>query len=40
MPQVNDLSRSLAAFDQNTTVTVVVELSEANWLIAGLVSRY
>ncbi len=37
MPQVNDLSRSLAAFDQNTTVTVVVELSEANWLIAGLV---
>ena len=37
MTQVNDLSRSLAAFDQNTTVTVVVELSEANWLIAGLV---
>jgi len=35
--QVNDLSRSLAAFDQNTTLTVVVELSEASWLVAGLV---
>src|ERR671910_3706976 len=33
----SDLSRSLAAFDQNTALTVVVELSEASWLVAGLV---
>jgi len=32
MSQVDDLSRSLAAFDRNTTLTVVVELSEASWL--------
>src|SRR5467141_3411773 len=37
MSQVDDLSRSLAAFDQNTTLTVVVELSEASWMVAGLV---
>ena len=37
MRQVSDLSRSLAAFDQNTALTVVVELSEASWLVAGLV---
>ena len=37
MTQVDDLRRSLAAFDQNTSLIVVVELSEASWLIAGLV---
>lgn len=37
MNRVSDLSRSLAAFDQNTALTVVVELSEASWLVAGLV---
>lgn len=37
MSQVSDLSRSLAAFDQKTALTVVVELSEASWLVAGLV---
>jgi transposase len=37
MSQVSDLSRSLAPFDQNTTLTVVVELSEASWLIAGMI---
>src|SRR5919112_4637108 len=37
MSQVSDLSRSLAPFDQNTTLTVVVELSEASWLVAGLI---
>jgi transposase len=37
MSQISDLSRSLAAFDQNTALTVVVELSEASWLVAGLV---
>jgi len=33
----NDLSRSLAAFDQASTLVAVVELSLANWLVAGLV---
>ena len=37
MTQVDDLSRSLVAFDQNTTVVVVVEMSEQSWLVAGLV---
>jgi len=40
MTQVDDLSRSLAAFDQITSlvvVVVVVEMSEASWLVAGLV---
>lgn len=37
MRQFDDLSRSLAVFDQNATLTVVVELSEASWLVAGLV---
>lgn len=37
MTQVDDLSRSLAAFDQNTSLVMVVELSEASWLVAGLV---
>jgi len=36
MSQVSDLSRSLVPFDQNITLTVVVELSEASWLVAGL----
>jgi transposase len=33
----NDLSRSLVAFDQNSTLVAVVELSLSSWLIAGLV---
>jgi len=37
MTQVDDLSRSLAAFDQNTSLVMVVEMSEASWLVAGLV---
>ncbi len=37
MTQVDDLSRSLAAFDQITSLVVVVEMSEASWLVAGLV---
>jgi len=38
MTQVDDLSRSLAAFDQITSLVVVVEMSEASWLVAGLVA--
>jgi hypothetical protein len=37
MRQLNDLSRSLAAFDQDTTLIAVIELSQASWLIAGIV---
>src|SRR5438067_12251572 len=33
----NDLSRSLVAFDQNSTLVAVIELSLKSWLIAGLV---
>lgn len=36
MPQVDDLSRSLVAFDQDATLIVVVEMSEASWLVAGM----
>ena len=35
--QRNDLSRSLVAFDQSSTLVAVVELSLKTWLIAGLV---
>ena len=35
--QRNDLSRSLVAFDQNSTLVAVVELSLKKWLVGGLV---
>ena len=35
MPHVDDLSRSLVAFDQDATLIVVVEMSEASWLVAA-----
>jgi transposase len=35
--QRNDLSRSLVAFDQNSTMVAVVELSVKSWLVAGMV---
>jgi transposase len=34
----NDLSRALVAFDQNSTLVAVVELSLNNWLVAGFVA--
>src|SRR6187549_3145716 len=37
MTHVDDLSHSLVAFDQSTTMAVVVEMSESSWLVAGLV---
>jgi transposase len=37
MAQTDDLSRCLAAFDQDTTLVVVVEMSQSNWLAAALV---
>src|SRR5712671_2651604 len=36
MPQPNDLSRSLVALDQNSTMIAVVELSQSSWLVAGM----
>jgi transposase len=39
MTQVDDLSRSLDTFDQDTSLTVVVEMSKASWLVAGMVPR-
>jgi transposase len=36
MPQLNDLSRSLVALDQDTTIIAVVELSQSSWLVAGV----
>jgi len=32
MPQPNDLSRSLAAPDQDSTLIAVIEMSQASWL--------
>src|SRR5438094_1274358 len=37
MPQPNDLSRSLIALDQNSTIIAVVELSDSSWLVGGVV---
>jgi transposase len=37
MPQSNDLSRSLVALDQDSTLIAVVELSQSSWLVTGLV---
>src|SRR5207302_5957241 len=37
MPQPNDLSRSLVALDQNSTIIAVVELSRSSWLVGGVV---
>ena len=37
MAQVNDLSRSLTAFDPISTLVVVVDMSKASWLVSGVV---
>ena len=37
MPQPNDLSRSLAVFEQDRTLVAVIEMSQSNWLVAGIV---
>src|SRR6516225_7680639 len=36
MPQPNDLSRSLVALDQDSTIIVVVEMSQSSWLVGGV----
>ena len=35
MKRVEDLSRSLLTFDQESAVVAVIELSNASWLVAG-----
>src|SRR5215218_138042 len=37
MPRPNDLSRSLVALHQDSTLMAVVELSQSSWLVAGIV---
>ena len=37
MAQVDDLSRSFAAFEQNATLVAVLEMSQSSWLAAGVV---
>jgi transposase len=37
MQQPNDLSRSLAALDQDSTLIAVIEMSQSSWLVAGMV---
>ena len=36
MPQPNDLSRSLVALDQDSTLIAVVEMSQSTWLVGGV----
>jgi hypothetical protein len=37
MPQPNDLSRSLAAFDEDSTLIAVIEMSQSSGLVAGVI---
>jgi transposase len=37
MLQSNDLSRSFTALNQDTTLIVVIEMSQSIWLVAGMV---
>src|SRR6266700_402108 len=37
MRRPNDLSRSLAPFNQDTTLIAVIEMSQSSWLVAGMV---
>jgi transposase len=37
MPQPNDLSRSLAPLEQDSTLVAVIELSQSSWLVSGTV---
>ena len=37
MPQPNDLSRSLTALDQDSTLIAVIEMSQASWLVGAMV---
>jgi transposase len=36
MPKPSDLSRSLTALEQDSTLIVVIEMSQSSWLVAGI----
>ena len=40
MPQPNDLSRSLVALDQDSTIIAVVEMSQSSWLVGGVIPGF
>jgi len=35
--QLDDLSRSPTPLDQDSTIITVIEMSQATWLVAGIV---
>jgi len=37
MPKFDDLSRSLAALEEDSTLIAVIELSRSSWLVGGIV---
>ena len=37
MSQAFDASRSLTALEQDSTIIAVIEMSQAKWLVAGIV---
>jgi len=37
MPKYEDLSRSLAAFDQDSTLVAAIEMGSEGWLVGALV---
>jgi transposase len=37
MPKFNDLSRSLVAFEQDSTIVAAIEMSSSSWLVGGFV---
>jgi transposase len=37
MPHPNDLSRSLVAFDQDSALIAIIEMSQSSWLVAGII---
>ena len=38
MTQADDLSRSLTAFDQDSTLVAVIEMSLKSWFVVGTVN--
>jgi transposase len=37
MPQSNDLSRSVVVLNQDSTLVVVIEMSQSSWLVTGMI---
>jgi transposase len=37
MPQPNDLSRSLTALDEDSTLIAIIEMRQASWLVGAIV---